>query len=107
MSETRSIECEWSAWYNGQPPRDDPDLHVAGRCGLPSGSIKIRLEPGNEGVVDDPNLFVLQCTAEVPEIGTDDWVDREVSWRGDVGSQIEFVRIQGDLSAKVKVETVV
>jgi hypothetical protein len=107
MSDSPQIDCEWSAWYNHQPGRDDPDLRVAGRCGLPSSSIQIRLEPGNKGVVDDANLFVLQCTVDVPAAGTDDWVEREVSWRGDVGPDIEFVRIQGDLSARIKVETVV
>lgn len=107
MSDRPQIDCEWSAWYNDQPPRDDQDLHVAGRCQLPSGSIQIQLEPGNEGIVDDPKLFVLQCTVDVPEVGTDDWVEREVSWRGDAGRYIELVRIQGHLSAQIKVETVV
>jgi hypothetical protein len=107
MSEYPDIECEWSAWCNRQPPREDPNLHVAGRCMLPSGSIEIRLEPGDEGVVDDPTLFVLQCSVDVPDVGTDDWVEREVSWQDDVGQEIEVVRVQGDLNATVKVDIVV
>jgi hypothetical protein len=106
MSERPNIECKWSAWYNRQPVWDDQDLHVAGTCKLPSGSIKIRVEPGNEGVIDDPKLFVLQCTVDAPGVGTDDWVDREVSWRKDVGQEIERVRIQGDLDATVPVKIV-
>jgi hypothetical protein len=39
----------------------------------------------------------------VPDVGTDDWVEREVSWRGDVGPGIEVVRIQGDLEATMDV----
>ena len=107
MNETPNIDCEWSAWYNRQPPGDDPDLHVVGRCKLPSGSIQVRLEQGNEGIVDNPKLFVLECSVEVPPVGTDDWVEREVSWQDDVGQDVETVRIQGDLSATVKVDIIV
>jgi hypothetical protein len=105
MSEAPRIDCEWSAWYNREPGAEDPNLYVAGRCGLPSGSIRITLEPGNEGLVDDPKLFVLQATVEVPEAGTGDFEEREVSWRGDAGPDIETVRVQGDLNATIAVGT--
>lgn len=106
MSEDPNVECEWSAWYNRQPPREDPNLYVAGRCMLRSGSISVRLKPGNIGIVPDPTLFALECSVDVPNVGTDDWVEREVSWRGDVGQEIEVVRIQGDLNAEVRVDIV-
>lgn len=107
MSERPNIECEWSAWYNRQPPEPDPCLHVVGHCKLPSGSIEITLEPGDVGVAPDPDLFALECRVEVPDVGTDDFVERDVTWEGDVGPDIKRVRIQGDLSAEVEVEIIV
>ena len=98
-----NITCEWSAWYNRMPGTDDPNLHVAGRCQLPSGSIQITLKPGDEGIVDEPDLFVLEATVEVPDVGTDDFVEREVTWEGDAGPDITRVRIQGDLQAEIEV----
>ena len=103
MPDKPNISCEWSAWYNRMPGTSDPCLHVAGRCTLPSGSIQISLEPGNVGVGPEPGLFVLQATVEVPDVGTDDVVEREVSWEGDVGPDIKRVRIQGDLDADIDV----
>jgi hypothetical protein len=105
MNDRPNIECEWSAWYNRMPGRNDPDLHVNAHCKLPSGSIQVRLEPGNEGIVDDPKVFVLQATVDVPDIGTDDYVERDFPWQEDVGQDIEEVRVQGDLNATVKVGT--
>ncbi len=102
-----NISCEWSAWYNRMPGSDDPNLHVSGRCELPSGSIRITLEPGNEGIVDEPDLFVLEAKVEVPEVGTDDFVEREVTWEDDVGPDIKRVRVQGDLDANIEVEDAV
>lgn len=43
------VRCEWSAWYNRMPGRDDPNLYVAGRCGFPSGSMTWTLEPDTRG----------------------------------------------------------
>jgi hypothetical protein len=103
MSYGPDIRCEWSAWYNRMPGAGDTDLHVVGRCRLPSGSIKVTLEPGNVGTVPDPSLFALQATVEVPEVGTGDWVEREVPWQGDAGQDVKTVRIQGDLQAEVPV----
>lgn len=102
-----NITCKWDAWYNRQPGADDPNLHVVGRCQLPSGSIQITLEPGNEGIMDEPDLFVLQAKVEVPDVGTDDFVEREVSWEGDAGPDIKRVRVQGDLSADIEVREAV
>jgi hypothetical protein len=102
-----NISCEWSAWYNRMPGTDDPNLHVSGRCTLPSGSIEIALAPGNEGTVNEPDLFVLEATVKVPDVGTDDVVEREVTWEGDAGPDIKRVRIQGDLEADIEVEEAV
>jgi hypothetical protein len=106
MSKERDVTCEWSAWYNRQPGRDDPNLHVVGHCKLRSGSIKVGLEPGNEGIVDDPKLYVLACTVDVPPGGTDDYVERDVSWERDVGQDIESVDIRGDLADRIDVEII-
>lgn len=102
-----NISCEWSAWYNRMPGTDDPHLHVSGRCQVPSGSIQIRLEPGNEGVIDEPDLFVLDAIINVPDVGTDDFVEREVTWEGEAGPNIKRVRIQRDLEAEIAVDDAV
>ncbi len=102
-----NISCEWSAWYNRMPGGDDPNLHVSGRCQMPSSSIQVTLEPGNEGVVDEPDLFVLEVSVTVPDVGTTDFVERDVTWEGDAGPDIKRVRIQGDLEAQMVVEEAV
>lgn len=98
------MECsDWSAWYNRMPGASDPNLHVSGRCTLPSGSIKVELRPGNEGVVDEPDLFVLDLVVDEPDIGDTQVVERELLWDGDVGPDIKRVRIQGEASANLDV----
>lgn len=86
---------DWSAWYNRRPGADDPHLHVSGICGLASSNIMVRLEPGNVGVVPEPGLCVLQLAAASPTAGDDRYVEREVTWREDVGPDMERVRIWG------------
>jgi hypothetical protein len=88
---------DWSAWYNRRPGADDPYLHVSGICGLASSSIMVRLEPGNVGVVPEPDLCVLQLAAVRPTVGDDRYVEREVTWREDVGPDLKRVRIAGVL----------
>lgn len=97
------VRCEWSAWYNRMPGQHDPNLHVAGRCGFRSGSMTWTLEPDNEGVDDDPELAVLRFTVEMPAVGTDDFVEREVSWTGDVGPDVKRVQIRGDADVEIPV----
>lgn len=95
---------DWSAWYNRMPRSDDPNLYVRGVCALPSSSIDLRLEPGNEGVVDEPGVFVLRLVADVPDVGDDRFVpDREVTWCGDAGPDVQTVRIQGEAQAEIEV----
>ncbi len=101
------VSCEWSAWYNRMPGRDDPNLYVAGRCGFPSGSMTWTLEPDNEGIVDDPELVVLRFTVETPDVGTDDFVVRDVTWSGDVGPDVKRVQIRGDAHVEIPVRDAV
>jgi hypothetical protein len=89
------VTRDWSAWYNRMPPVNHPDLHVSGTCYLQSSSTTVRLEPGNEGIIDDPELFVLRLVVTTPDIHDDRYVEREVSWQGDVGQGIKRVRING------------
>jgi hypothetical protein len=92
----------WSAWYNRMPGSDDPDLHVSGTCGLASSSIEVRLELGNVGVVPEPGLCALQLAVTRPEVGDTRYVEREVTWHGDVGPAIERVRIN-NISVEIPV----
>ena len=98
------MDCSnWSAWYNRQPGTDDPYLHVVGTCTLPSGSLRLELVPGDEGVVDEPDLFVLQLVTRKPEIGDAMVIDRQVTWEGNAGPDIRRVRIQGEAEAMIEV----
>lgn len=98
------MECfDWSAWYNRMPGVSDPNLHVSGHCRLRSSSIQAELLPGNEGIHDEPDLYVLDLTVHEPEIGDTRSVDSEVFWEGDVGSEIKRVRIQGRAQAEIDV----
>lgn len=98
------MECsDWSAWYNRMPGIDDPNLHVAGKCGFRSGSMSAELVLGNEGTIDEPDLIVLELRLDDPPIGDTQYVDREVVWEGDVGPDISRVRIQGATRAEIKV----
>jgi hypothetical protein len=98
------IACaEWSAWYNRMPGQVDEKLRVWGMCTRPSSSIELRLEPRSDGVVEDPKLFVLQLTATTPPVGDDLMVTEPVFWEGNVGSEIEQVRIQGEADALIDV----
>jgi hypothetical protein len=94
---------EWSAWYNRMGGREDPELHVSGTCELHSGSGSAVLEPTNVGVAPEPDLVALRLTIEYPPVGTDDVVEREVSWSEDVGPDVKRVRIVGDAETELEV----
>lgn len=101
------MECfDWEAWYDRMPGANDDDLHVTGKCRLESSSIQVRLEPGNEGIVDEPDLFVLELEVERPPAGDDMVEEREVSWNGDAGQGIKRVRIRGGSSSDIPVREV-
>jgi hypothetical protein len=84
---------DWSAWYDRTPGSEDPDLHVSGICGLPTSHTTARLEPGNVGIVPEPDLYALELIVTRPDIDDDRYVEREVCWQGDVGPEIKRVRI--------------
>ena len=96
---------DWSAWYNRMPLAEDPNLHVSGTCRLESSGITVRLEPDNEGIVDDPALVVLRLVVTTPAIHDAQYVEREVTWQDDVGAGIERVRITG-ISTEIPVTIV-
>lgn len=96
---------DWSAWYNRRPLAEDPHLHVSGTCRLESSGFTVRLEPDNEGVVDDPELFVLKLVVTSPAIHDAQHVEREVTWQDNVGAGIRRVRISG-VSTEIPVRIV-
>lgn len=101
------MEClGWDAWYNRMPGAGDDDLHVAGKCRLESSSIGSRLVPSNEGIIDDPDVFVLSLEVERLPVGDYMLDEREVSSRGDAVQTVKRVRIQGGVSAEVPVREV-
>lgn len=85
---------DWSAWYNRMPGADDPNLHVTGVCELTSGSQSAKLELRPDGIVDEPGVVTFQLTIETAEFGDDRMSDYTVTWEGDVGSDINSVRIR-------------
>lgn len=99
--------ADWKAWYDEMPgPEPDPNLYVAAECTFSSGSITWSLKPGNEGVVDDPELFVLDLEVSVPDGGTDDFVEETIHWSGDAGRGIKRVEIRGDAHEVIEVKPV-
>lgn len=98
------MDCHsWSAWYNRMPGQEDPNLYVSGVCELRSSSIRLELRPGNEGIVDEPDLFVLELVIDEPEVGDGLMTTRDVAWSGEVGPDIRRVRIQGATTASMDV----
>lgn len=98
------MDChDWSAWYNRMPGANDPKLHVSGQCSLPSSSIRVELVPGNEGIVDEPDLFVLELVVDEPDVGDTQFIERDITWIGNAGPDIERVRIQGAANALLEV----
>lgn len=97
-------ECwDWEAWYNEMPGGDDSRLHVSGTCRCESSSIELELVPGNEGIVDQPELVVLELRSRRPDFGDDLVSDKPVTWEGEVGKAITRVRIQGEAEASIDV----
>jgi hypothetical protein len=109
MNDEKRWSCtDWEAWYPPEGPdvKTDGKLRVSAQCTFESGSITWKLEPTNEGVVDDPKLFVLRLTVDDPGIGTHDHVEKKIEWTDDdraAGQGIECVEIRGDASEKIEV----
>lgn len=72
---------DWTAWYDRMPGADQDVLHVAGRCEVDSSSTQIRLEPYNEGIVDDPELFVVRVVVDETDWGDTMMDTKEVGGR--------------------------
>ena len=100
---------DWEAWYNDEPGpgEPDPNLRVSAECTFQSGSISWSLEPTNEGVVDDPERFVLRFEVNDPGIGDRRFVEETIHWSGDVGRGIKCVEIRGDVNLEIKVKSIV
>lgn len=99
--ESMKVECfDWDAWYNRMPGREDKDLHVAGTCRLPSSQVVVSLDLDRI----DSETAVLRLTATAPgAVGDTRVVEVQVSWRMDVGPDIERVQIIGAAEALLDV----
>lgn len=105
-AETGYESRDWEAWYNRMPGVSDSNLHVHGTVVLPSGSVRVSLQLGNPGIVPEPGTIVLDLIAEVPEVGDDMVVEREVDWQDDVGPDVVRVVVRGATSAFIDVTEV-
>jgi hypothetical protein len=108
QGEGEAENVEWlhgGAGYDRLPGVEDPRLHVVGTCRVRSSSVELTLEPGNAGVVPEPGVAVLRLSASSPEVGDDRMVEREVGWSDDVGPDIEWVRIIGEVAVSLEVTT--
>lgn len=106
--DTTYASHDWEAWYNRQPGAGDLRLHVAGKVELPSSGIVASLVLWSDGVVDEPDLITLRLIVDVPEIGDDLFVTKDLLWSEDVGQDIARVRILGsDFPDDIKVHIVV
>lgn len=101
-------ECgNWEAWRN-RMPGGDPDrgrvVRVSGTCQCDSDGYDIKLEPTNEGIVDDPSLIALRCIINAPEAGATVMTEERVNWEGPVEESVTRVRIDcGDESSLVTI----
>lgn len=95
---------DWQAWYNRMPGAGDPRLHVSGVCHLRSASTRVRLEPGNEGTVDDPAVAVLRLVVEEGDVGVDLIEDRPVYWDGFLGADVERVVVRVPDAEPVRID---
>jgi len=107
VAELRDEGFAWSAWRNRMPGINDPDLHVVGSCQFGSSSVELSLRPGNEGVWDEPDLFVLELAISKPPAGDEMMSEEYAIWTGDVGPDVKRVRIQGDAQAEIEVSEAV
>jgi hypothetical protein len=95
----RKLECEdWSAHHHGD------DLHVSGKCEAPVARVRARLELGDEGIQDEPDLLVLELKLEWPEASNEVVTPIEIDqvFRDQPG--IERIRIQGGADAEIDVD---
>ena len=96
------IECEWQAWYDGQPGAVHR-LHVAGLCEVESQSVRLRLVRDDDPSQPEPDMLVLTLTSEPPDAGEDSREDKQVTWTGEPVAGIKRVRIEGETAVTVTV----
>ena len=98
---------EWEAWYDLMPGAEHDVLHVSGKCEVASSSTDIRLEPDNEGIVDDPELFVLRLVVDEPPVGDTMMATKDVGgrWRAS-GIKRVSVRVPDEHAASIDVREV-
>lgn len=85
--------CQFDARYV-----DQSTLRVEGLCeGVPT---ELEFRPGNEGIIDEPDLIALELRAQP---GTKGPAKQQVVWEKDVGDAVRRVRIYGEGSATLMV----
>jgi 3D (Asp-Asp-Asp) domain-containing protein len=68
-------------------------LVVIGEGTCTQGGFTLRLEPTNEGIVDDPEVIALRLIVTAPELGTDVMTPAYVEHQAEVGGAVNRVRI--------------
>lgn len=95
----------WRARFIGNPAGEQHvELHVSAICRLPSSSCRAELHAGNEGIVDEEDLYVLKLVIDCPDMGTADYVERPVEWCDRVPHTVRRVRIDGAHQLALTVE---
>jgi hypothetical protein len=82
----------WTATASGDG--DSRTVKVTGSGECTQGGYSVRLEPTNEGVVDDPEVAALRLVIEAPEAGTDVMTPVRVEYE-----------IRGDPAIRIRVDT--
>jgi hypothetical protein len=83
---------QWKANATGVGSQRVIAVRGEGEC--TQGGYKLRLEPTNEGIIDDPDVAALRLIVEAPKIGTD------------VLSSVEVeTEIHGDPAIKIRIDT--
>lgn len=95
----RKLECDgWSAHLDGE------DLHVKGHCRAHVAGVRVRLELGNEGIDDEPDLLVLELKVTWPELAREVMTTVNVNQAFRAQPDVKRVRIQGGADAEFEVE---
>jgi hypothetical protein len=83
---------EWTA--TASDDGDTRTVRVAGSGECTQSGYRLRLEPTNEGVVDDPEVAALRLIVEAPEHGADVMTPVEVEFE-----------IRGDPAVRIRIDT--
>jgi hypothetical protein len=83
---------QWLAKATGSG--SDRIITVTGKGECTRGGDKARLERGNDGIVDDPEVLVLRLVVEEAEFGPDVMTPFEVE-----------IEVQGDPAVRVRIDT--